>query len=369
MRIAVCFALSTLLLFPGISQAEELGPNPSALSASKAKAIAFLRASQDEGGSWTDAKYVGITGVVTLSLLDIELPPEDPTVAKALTYLEGFAQKDGGIYHPDSSHRNYETAIAVMAFAKANRNGKYDGLIRGAERFMKELQWDEGEGITSDDPYYGGAGYGSHKRPDLSNTQFFIEALREAGVSNEDPAMQKALTFVSRTQNLATKYNNTEFADKIGDGGFYYTPANGGESKAGETPEGGLRSYASMTYAGLKSMIYASLTQEDPRVTAAYEWIQKNYTVTENPGVGQQGLYYYYQVFAKTLELMSVDYVVTEDGKKHDWRKDLGNQLIEAQRSEGSWTNETDRWYEGDPNLVTAYSLLALDRCAAPEKE
>ena len=37
--------------------------------------------------------------------------------------------------------------------------------------------------------------------------------------------------------------------------------------------DGGLRSYASMTYAGLKSMIYAGLDRDDPRVKAALTYI------------------------------------------------------------------------------------------------
>jgi squalene-hopene/tetraprenyl-beta-curcumene cyclase len=30
---------------------------------------------------------------------------------------------------------------------------------------------------------------------------------------------------------------------------------------------------------------------------------------------------------------------------------------------DGSWVNENPRWMEGDPNLVTAYALLALAYC------
>ena len=45
-----------------------------------------------------------------------------------------------------------------------------------------------------------------------------------------------------------------------------------------------------MTYAGLKSMIHAGLTPDDPRVKAAITSISaKNYTLDENPGLGQSG--------------------------------------------------------------------------------
>ncbi|MCA8990267.1 MAG: hypothetical protein KDA78_21645, partial [Planctomycetaceae bacterium] len=196
----------------------------------------------------------------------------------------------------------------------------YDQLISGAKDFLKELQWDEGEQLSESDPGYGGSGYGSHSRPDLSNTQFMLEALHKAGLSVDDPAYQKALLFVSRTQNLKSPHNTTPFADRVNDGGFYYTPAAGGSSQAGETEAGGLRSYASMTYAGLKSFIYAGMSKEDPRVLAAQEWLKKHYSVTENPGLGQQGLFYYYQVFAKTNAILGLEKVTDDKGNLHDWR-------------------------------------------------
>src|SRR5207253_5755076 len=58
--------------------------------------------------------------------------------------------------------------------------------------------------------------YDDKSRPDLSNTQFFIDSLIAAGVSKDDPAIQRALKFVGRCQNLADKEkgNDQEFATK-----------------------------------------------------------------------------------------------------------------------------------------------------------
>ncbi|MGC1276237.1 MAG: prenyltransferase/squalene oxidase repeat-containing protein [Planctomycetaceae bacterium] len=357
-------ATFTLLLFAASAFAEV---DAKAVDASRQKAVDYLKTVQNDDGSWTSPNLVGVTGVITAGLLDAGLTPEDETVAKALKYLESYAQDDGGIYAPKSNHKNYETAIAILVFSEANENGRFDETIKKAEAFLKGLQWDEGEGIESSDTAYGGAGYGSHSRPDLSNTQFFMEALRAAGVKEDDPAMQKALVFVSRAQNLESEHNTTPFAAKIDDGGFYYTPAAGGTSQAGTEPNGGLRSYGSMTYAGLKSMVYAGLDKDDPRVKAAYDWARKHYTVTENPGLGQQGLYYYYQTLAKALDTMEVDQIEDTSGKSHDWRSDLSAQLLKSQNANGSWVNEADRWYEGDPNLVTAYVLMALNRVSSPK--
>ena len=119
-----------------------------------------------------------------------------------------------------------------------------------------------------------------------------------------------------------------------------------------------------MTYAGLKSMIYAGLTADDPRVKAAIDYITKHYTLDENPGLGQQGLYYYYQTFAKALAAARQATFVDEPGVSHDWRKDLIDALAtrpKARRFLGR--TKTNRWMEGDANLVTGYALLALSYC------
>jgi squalene-hopene/tetraprenyl-beta-curcumene cyclase len=172
--------------------------------------------------------------------------------------------------------------------------------------------------------------------------------------------LKRALVFVSRCQNLKSEFNDQPWAGKVNDGGFIYTPANGGTSFAGKAEDGGLRSYAGMTYAGLKSMIHAGLSPDDPRVKAAREYIRRHYTLDENPGLGQMGLYYYYQTFARALAMLGQPTLIDADGHAHDWRADLVAALAKRQNPDGSWVNPADRFMEGDPNLVTAYALLAL---------
>ncbi len=360
----VSVAMATMLYTATLPAAEAIGPDAAALKAARQKAAAFLKTSQSEDGSWTSAEAPGVTGLVTFGLLAGGVPADDPTVAKALKHIETFVQPNGGIYFPKSNHASYETAISVMVFAAANQGGKYDALLAKADKYLRGLQWDETEKTDKSDVKYGGTGYGrNNDRPDLSNTVFFLEALQASGAKKDDPAVQKALIFLSRCQNLETENNTTPFASKINDGGFYYTPAAGGTSQAGNNPDGGLRSYGSMTYAGLKSMIFAGVTPDDQRVQAATTWIKKFYTVTENPGLGQQGVYYYFQMFAKALSTMNVDQLEDAAGKKHDWRKELAEHVFSVQQPNGSWVNTNARWMEGDPNLSTAYALMALKYC------
>lgn len=324
---------------------------------------AFLAAAQEEDGSYSSFAGTGVTSLVTTALLRNGRTPTDPLIAQSLEYLQSHVREDGGIYQKGSRYRNYETCLAILCFTEANSVGQFDELLDRAEAFVKDIQWDGGEGHDQSSTSYGGAGYGKHNRPDLSNTNFLVEALKAAGNGPDDPAMQRALAFVSRCQNLETEHNDTKFAAKNPDGGFYYTAAAGGSSQAGETATGGLRSYGSMTYAGLKSMIYAGVGPDDPRVEAAFRWAQKNYSIAQNPGMGSSGLFYYYHTFAKALDAIGEDVVVDAEGNKHDWRHELIDELASRQQEDGSWLNENERWLESDPNLVTGYVLLTLSYC------
>lgn len=335
------------------------------------RAITYLRKSQSSDGSWSRDRSPGITGVVLTGALGTgKLSPEDPMAEKALGYIESLVNpKAGHLAGKDAKVQlqNYVTSINVMALNAANRQDRYNRIIADAASFLKKLQWDEEEGKTPSSDFYGGAGYDSQSRPDLSNTQFFLDALQAAGIPKTDPAYKRTLLFVSRCQNLKGEFNDQPWAGKIDDGSFIYSPAGGGQTKADPLPDGSLPGYGSMTYAGIKSMIYCGVGRDDPRIKKAYEWITKHYTTDENPGMpkirSQWGLYYYYHTMAKCLDTLGIDVVEDAQGKKHDWRADITAALAKRQRTDGSWLNEQDRWMEGDPHLVTGYALMALGHC------
>lgn len=334
-----------------------------------AQGIEYLRTKgQAADGSYSAQAGIGPTALIATALIRNSRPLSDPQVAKSLAYLEKHVQSDGGVYLPRSTFHNYETCLAVMCFSEANRSGRYRVALDRAKQFLRRGQVGNGDGVESADAAYGGVGYGGATRPDLSNTAFFIEALRAAGTPENDPAIQRALAFVSRCQNLETEHNNTPHAAKNPDGGFYYTPIGEGSSPAGKTPTGGLRSYGAMSYAGLKSMIYAGLTADDPRVKAALEWARQNYSVQSNPGLGSAGLYYYLHLFATAMQASGLAALEDKNGVRHDWRAELVTELAKQQRGDGSWTNSNSKWMEGDPNLVTGFALLTLSYCAPPEK-
>jgi len=337
------------------------------------KAIEYLKTTQNPDGSWGKTlNNRGVTGVIVTGLLESgRVGTDDAPVAKALKFIESLVNvKAGHIAGPDAAPglQNYVTSINVMALTAANRPEKYKAIVGDGVKFLKKLQWDEDEQKDPKDDFYGGAGYDSKSRPDLSNTQFFIEALREAGVPSDDPALKKALIFVSRCQNLKSEYNDRPWAGKIDDGSFIYSAAGGGQTKTSDDPKNeNLTGYGSMTYAGIKSMIYCGVGKDDKRYKAAYEWIQKHYTLDANPGMPKElahrGLYYYYHTMSKTLSVMGISELVDAAGQKHDWQAELTAVLAKHQKPDGSWVNDNDRWMEGDPNLITGYALMALSHC------
>lgn len=329
-----------------------------------ASAITYLKAKgQSDDGSYSSRAGIGVTALVTTALLRHGVSPDDRQVSKSLKYLEKHVRPDGGIHQSGSLYRNYSTCLVILCLAEANQDGRYDQIIKRADAFVKGIQWDEGEGNDPSDVNYGGGGYGHKKRPDLSNTAFLVDALHAAGNDANSDAIQRALVFVSRCQNLESEHNTTPFSTKNPDGGFYYTPSGGGSSPAGETANGGLRSYGAMTYAGLKSMLYAGVGPDDERVKAAVAWAQKHYTLKANPGMGDAGLFYYYHLFSKALHAFGKDEITDAEGTRHNWRAELLKELARRQQSDGSWVNTNSKWLEGDANLVTGYALLTLSYC------
>jgi squalene-hopene/tetraprenyl-beta-curcumene cyclase len=326
------------------------------------KAVGFLKTAQkDAGDFFPKAGEPGLTALIVAALLRNGVAADNAVVTKAVGYLEKSVRPDGGVYQQGLA--NYMTCLALMAFQQLNTGGKYDKVIANATKFVKGLQNDADPKELS----HGGVGYDGKTRPDLSNTQFMVEALLAAGVSKDDPAIKKALVYVSRTQNLKSEYNDQPFAAKATDadtGGFVYNPTDQNNPKSEKrTAAGGLRSEGGMTYAGLKSFLYAGVAKDDPRVKAAVAWVRRNYTVTENPGMGQAGLFYYYHTFAKAMDALGEDPFVDAKDVKHDWRQELFAELKTKQLENGSWVNKNGAFLENVPELATAFALLALSYC------
>ncbi|MEM9382230.1 MAG: prenyltransferase/squalene oxidase repeat-containing protein [Planctomycetota bacterium] len=333
--------------------------------------------SAGEGARWggPGEPDAGLTAMVVGALQAVPKPrPDDvqSAIDDALAWLLTLQKEDGSIHQ--GRLMNYVTSASIMALSD---DPKYADRVAKARTWLIGLQADEGEGYSEGDLYYGGIGYGGDERPDLSNLQMALEALADSGLDSDDPAFQRAIKFLERCQNRSES-NDVEVTRKGiviksgNDGGAGYAPA---DSKAGfvvlkdgtKVP----RSYGSMSYALLKSFVFAGLKKDDPRVETCWKWLQENYTLDVNPGFDPsgdpsapyQGLFYYFHTMAKALDVYGTDVVVDGDGVERDWRAELAGRLIALQsKTDGSWINRNaPRWWEGNPVLATSYALLSLE--------
>lgn len=374
----VCLLAMEITLFP---RGALSGSYPGGLSLKSEvqhaidRGVQWLEKQQAPMGFWSQPDHPALTALALAALMGEPsgriraAMPEG--VRKGYEYLFKCVKPDGGIYVKDLP--NYNTAVSMMALVSAY-NPSYEPVLRKARNFLIGLQWDFDTKGRADHPMDGGIGYGSqYQHSDLSNTMMALEAIHYTKFLTKDLGekdheykqlnWQAVRTFIQRCQNLP-KLNDQPWAsdDPVNKGGFIYFP---GDSKAGEMELAGgrkaLRSYGSISYAGLLSYIYADVERGDPRVQAVLEWLQKNYTLEENPGMGAQGLYYYYHTMAKAMTAAGVDRLTLSDGTRLDWRKELTLKLLNLQREDGSWVNDNGRWWERDPVLVTSYALLTLE--------
>ena len=347
------------------------------------RGLDWLKAGQQADGHWSKPEHPALTALPAMAFQRAPGPKgrDKAVLGKAYEFLRSNAKPDGGIYTTGLS--NYNTSVAMMALLGSGEP-KDEPLIESARRFITGMQA-KGMALESLD---GGIGYGptgvspSRKHPDLDNTLVAIEALRAYRVArpNSELAASKdldwkaAIGFLARCQNAAehnkAAWNKADaahptplvYGDPDNAGGFVYFPGN---SKAGEVdlPGGGkaLRSYGTMTYAGLLSFIYADVKKDDPRVVAALDWLRKNYTLEENPGLGKRGFYYYMHLMSKALIAADVQELTTNDGKKVDWKAAVAQKLISVQNGDGFWVNDDGGFMENDKVLVTSYGVLTLD--------
>ena len=350
------------------------------------RGLNFLKQQQQPDGGWQQTNEPPAITAIALKgfVQDPQTKSTEPFITKGFDKLLSYQKEDGSI--SDDNLATYNTAIALSALGES-KQPQYTKAMEKALGYLRQIQWtDKVEGVPANmkapesDPNYGGFGYGKKgKRADMSNLQVALDALHDAGLKPEDPAFQAALKFATRAQNNS-ETNDQKWASD--DGGFIYSVADGGASKAGEytAPDGRkmFRSYGSMTYAGLKSMIYAGLSHEDPRVKAAWKWITSNWTLDENPGVrygdpnnpkgGDDGLFYYYHTLARALHAYGEPVITDSKGVKHDWRLELLDKLAAQQQPDGHWTG-LQKWMENKPVLSTAYAVLAIQEAQQDLKD
>jgi squalene-hopene/tetraprenyl-beta-curcumene cyclase len=341
------------------------------VAASIDRGIDWLVANQSENGAWSNQKFPALTALAVRALIESPSAKENKdAISKALKFIMSCVQPDGGIYCNVAGRKggglsNYNTSICMMALHAADKQ-KYEKTILNARKFVAAGQH------FGDDVYVGGFGYDkSTKRAytDLLNTFYSARAMHETqDVEDNRPAGEKKVDIDwQATEKFVSEMQNKDSAGTNDSGGFFYNPTSP-KAGVGTNAEGVVyfRSYGSITYAGLLALIYADVDQRDPRVTSAFDWAFKHWSLEENPGVGQEGLFFFYNVLTKTLAASRHNLIPQKNGKFVNWREEVAKKIVSMQKIDvkngnGYWLNDKGRYWESDPVLVTAYSLLALE--------
>lgn len=368
-------------------------PQAPTLSAARSKGLAWLLQQQQDGVFVVKmgGREMRDPGLSAFGLMALQTKPkalrtadEQKVVDQGITWLLTQQNEDGTF---GQRQPNYVTCVAVGALLRAG-NPAHEPVLKKAQRSILAFQHLESTGHSPSDPDYGSIGYDAKSRGDLSNLHFSLDALRATGLPADHEALQKALVFLQRTQNLKSvndyraKTTDGEKGPPVeavagDDGGAVYFPGN---SPAGyvKNPDGTVvpRSYGSMTYALLKAYTLAGVKKDDPRVQAAVRWIGEHWDLTGNPGnydpknekAKFDGQFYSYVLLAQALDAAGLDEVATKDkdGKTVmvAWRPALKQQLESMQQADGSWVNQgSPRFFENVPLLCTSYALVALELC------
>jgi len=134
----------------------------------------------------------------------------------------------------------------------------------------------------------------------MSNTGFSVEALLAAGISKDDPAVQKAMKFIGRCQNCPARPNDQATPETTEDdkGGFV-------RSRAGDQSPHAPRSAACARwrYDLQRPEELPTLGHRHPRVKSAVTWVRNHYA-RRKPRWARPASTTYYHTFAKAMDAL-----------------------------------------------------------------
>jgi squalene-hopene/tetraprenyl-beta-curcumene cyclase len=340
------------------------------------RGLDWLAAQQKEDGTWSNPDFPALTALACWPFINGLHPNKAEILDRAKKYILTCVKEDGGIYNDIKERKggglsNYNTAICMTALHAMNNGDKtITQVVLNARKFIAGSQH------FGDDVYQGGFGYDrdtNRKYTDAMNTFYSMEAMaKTADAEDHRPKTEKKVDINwAESVKFFDKVQNKPAAGKDDEGGVFYRPD---ESKAGTiTNEAGVvtfRSYGSITYAGLLALVYARIDRDDVRVASAFDWASRHWSLEENPGMGKQGLFFFYKILAKCMDAYQIDLLPLKDGSFVDWKTELATTLVSMQKidektGKGYWVNDTGRFWENDPVLSTAYCLTALQTAAA----
>jgi squalene-hopene/tetraprenyl-beta-curcumene cyclase len=351
------------------------------------KGVRFIVSRQDADGLWRSDVYGSFKDPSALTPLVSSALEATKTTSgadeRAANFLAGLIQPNGatasethGLGYP-----LYTAAFTIHLLNRPNRLANEKSRAAWAAD-LASRQLDEKLGWEPADSEYGGWGYAKElpRKPaaglrvlpgtesNLSATTFALEALSQVKI--EKDVLRKARILVERCQNHSGEASS--YSSSFDDGGFFFIPTDALRNKAGVAGKDAsgrdrYASYGSATADGIRALRACGVSESDPRLKAACQWLDRNFRPESHPGgytadreVNREALYYYYAY--------SVSRALRYDGDDLDRREKLAEALIARQDADGAWVNPVVAVREDDPLVATSFAMLALAACRDERK-
>ena len=361
------------------------------------RGVTWLKANQKDDGSWGEivgnAAYgggqqqgqgythpAGSTALALYALLKCKVKLRDATVRKGFSWLKKRHKRPGG---------SYETSMLLLAVCatanpfKQTRAGsdrseriKLKGEYRQWAQKLHEHLLDKRQGrgwryqLTGQE----GQAPGGHHQ-DLSSIQLAalgLFAARQAGIKTPGAVWEDILSYSMEQQDedgpeVKSKDPLTGQEIVRRARGFAYI-------RGAQHPDEG-KATGSMTACGIANIMMARhvLTEggrkleewkqrpDAARVQESIDdgliWLQENWSPFRNPRKQSNNVYHVYWLYAVER---AMDLVGNKTIGKHLWYSEMGQQLIDRQKEDGSWDSEST--HEPRKVLDTCFALLFLKK-------
>jgi hypothetical protein len=359
--------------------------------------VDWLRKNQLDDGSWGEvvgnAAYgggamqgrgythpAGATALALYALLKCKVPVRDGSVKKGFEFLKKRFKRPGGSYEASmmllaicATANPYKTSGAShRQVEKLKLTGSYRQWAQDVHDVLLDKKtgpaWRyQVEGQENQAPD------GHHQ--DLSSTQLAslaLSAAEQLGIDTPDAVWEDILSFSMAQQDddgpaVVTKDPLTGKEIRRRARGFAYI-------KGASHPEEG-QAVGSMTACGIANVLMARAALSDGEKAAAawsarpdaakvqdsvedgVAWLEENWSPYANPKKNQMNVYHLYWLYSveRAMDLLDRKKVGT-----HLWYSEMGQQLIDRQKPDGSW--DSNSTHEPRQVLDTCFALLFLKR-------
>ncbi len=308
-----CLLFLVLACCGPVSAQQRIELDPAKVEDAITRATEYLFRQQKPDGNFGTLATYNQTGLVTLSLLESGVDPDDPRMQKSVRFLRS---KDYS--------KTYELSLQIMALCSADPKTDLELIRKLADRLATyQIQGGNDNGLWSYDENPGVADY--------SNTQFALLALYEA-----DRTLETYKIPAPQTLRDGTVWRRALVGLRAG-----ASPASGGW----DYQVNGRSPYGSMTAAGISSMIIcldrlgeggAEITAgqvnccgnvtSDPDLQRGLEWMARNFSSRQNPGDLGARWYYYYMYGLERVGRLTAQRFFGE----HDWYRAGTRNMISS---------------------------------------